>query len=189
VTVIPMRIRYLMLVLAAVCPLISAMTLLAGVAQTVPASTVRGAATGEIQDMWLNPDSCCFEVQISWSDFQAWNDLTLEAIPLFLDESAGSYVMEASSRGWRVGDTFNANMTRDMDGWGSVYRIYLSVKSDENFAEPQSFVERNPFFIYTIAAVATLVLLVVLRRLIFKGRVRFESDARMLNYLRFFKRM
>jgi hypothetical protein len=180
--------RHLLLVLAAAGALIPAMALFSGAVEAAPFS-VTGSVTGEIQDMWLNPDSCCFEVHISWSDVETWNGLTVEAVPLFLDESTGSYVMEASSRGWRVGDTVNVNMTLGRDEWGSIYMIYLSVKSDENFAEPQSFVERNPFFIYTIAAIAILVLLVVIRRLVFKGRTRFESDARFMGYLRFFKRM
>jgi hypothetical protein len=130
-----------------------------------------GEATvsGIIDDMWLESDRCYFRISIYWSDSGTFDGESVDAIASFLNESTGRYEVIPSSEGWRVGDEVNATLEYTYDEFGQAYWIELTSKSDENYAEPLSYFERNPFVFYLLLIIVLYVvlqsiLIVVLKR-------------------------
>jgi hypothetical protein len=133
------------------------------------------AVSGTVEDMWLDSDRCYFRIAIDWSNRSNLAGETVDAIARFLNESTGSYEEIASSQGWMVGDSLNATLTYTYDEFGETYWLRLSSKSDENYAEPLSYFERNPFVFYLLLIVMLYLvlqalLLVILKRKGKKGR-------------------
>jgi len=133
------------------------------------------AASGTVEDMWLHSDRCYFRVAIDWSNRSNLVGETVDAIAMFPNESTGSYEEIASSQGWMVGDSLNATLSYTYDEFGQTYWLKLSSKSDENYAEPLGYFERNPFVFYLLLIVVLYIvlqalLLVILKRKGKKGR-------------------
>lgn len=115
--------------------------------------------SGVIEDMWLDSDRCYFRIGIEWSDSGSFDGETVAAIAMFLNESTDRYEQIASSQGWRIGDEVNATLDQAGDEFSETYWIRLSSKSDENFAEPLSYFERNPFIFYLLLIIGLYVVL------------------------------
>lgn len=131
--------------------------------------------SGIIDDMWLESDWCCFMISIHWSDSGTFDGESVDAIALFLNESTGRYEEIPSSQGWRTGDEVNATLEYTYDESGRTYWIELASKSDENYAEPLSYFERNPFIFYLLLiivlyAVLQSILILILKRRGKRGR-------------------
>jgi hypothetical protein len=128
------------------------------------------AVSGVINDMWLESDCCCFRISIHWSDSGTFDGDSVDAIASFLNESTDRYEVIPSSQGWRTGDEVNATLEYTYSEFGETYWIRLTSKSDENYAEPLSYFERNPFVFYLLliivlyAALQSVVILLIRRR-------------------------
>ena len=134
--------------------------------------------TGSIEDMWLDSDRCYFRISISQSDSVGFVGESVDAIASFLNESTGGYEQVASSMGWKAGDEFNATLVYVLDEFGETYWIKLSPKSDENYAEPLSYFERNPFVFYLLLIIALYILLQIILFIVLRrrgGRGRYEG--------------
>ena len=144
------------------------------------AAPLGGEATvsGYIEDMWLDSDRCIFRVSISWSDSIGFVGESVDAIALFLNESTGRYEHVASSLGWKAGDEVNASLKYLYDEFGETHWIELNPKSDENYAEPLSYFEQNPFVFYLLLIVALYIVLQIILFLVLRrrgGRRRYEG--------------
>lgn len=128
------------------------------------------AVSGVIDDMWLESDSCYFRISIHWSDSAPLSGETVDAIATFLNESTGRYEGIPSSQGWRAGDEVNATLAYLYDEFGRTYWLELSSKSDENYAEPLNYFERNPFVFYLLLIVALYVVLQIVLFIVMKRK-------------------
>ena len=120
--------------------------------------------------MWLESDRCYFRISIQWSESGRFTGETVDAVASFLNESTAKYERVASSMGWRTGDEFNATLEYLFDEFGKAYRIELTPKSDENYAEPLSYFERNPFVFYLLLIVALYIVLQIILFLVLRKR-------------------
>ena len=157
----------------------SLMTMLAALLTSTQtgAAPFYGEATvsGVIDDMWLESDCCYFRISIHWSDSGTFDGESVDAIASFLNESTGWHEEIPSSQGWRTGDEVNATLEYAYDEFGRTYWIELTSKSDENYAEPLSYFERNPFVFYllliiVVYAVLQIILILILKRRGKRGR-------------------
>lgn len=136
------------------------------------AAPFSGEATvsGIIDDMWLESDRCYFRISIYWSDSGTFDGESVDAIASFLNESTGKYEVISSSDGWRAGDEVNATLEYTYDEFGETYWIELTSKSNENYAEPLSYFERNPFVFYLLLIIVLYVVLQIILILVLKRR-------------------
>ena len=163
---------------AALASVAAMFVLLSSVASTAAPWSSETTVSGSIEDMWLDDDRCYFRIAISWSATGALVGESVDAIASFLNESTGRYDQIPSSQGWQTGDEFNATLKHWADEFSESYRIELLSKSDENYAEPLSYFERNPFIFYLLLIVALFISLQVLLFLVMKrrgGKGRYEG--------------
>lgn len=128
--------------------------------------------SGVIQDLWLESDQCYFRISIQWSESGGFVGETVDVVATFLNESTGKYERVASSMGWMTGDEVNATLEYLFDEFGRTYWIELTPKSDENYAEPLSYFERNPFVLYLLLIVVLYVVLQTILFLVLKRKGR-----------------
>ncbi len=144
---------------------------------------------GAVDDMWLDSGACYFKIHISWSESSILLDQTINAEAKFLNESDDSYDSIASSQGWRIGDTFNATLIHYGDERSEFYSLCLISKSDVNFAEPLTFLERNPLVLWGIVFIAVIVGCQIIVRCIFKRKRGSRVESVEHDYFRFLKRI
>lgn len=163
-------------------------TVFASNVDAVPFSSETVAA-GTIDDMWLEDGACYLYIHIEWSESTVIIDTDIVAQAMFLDETNGTYDSLPSSQGWRTGDSFNATLIHYGDERADYYALLLSPKSDENFAEPLSFLERNPLVPYFIVMVIVIVIGAIITRAVFGVKYGEGGKKEASYYMRFLKRM